>query len=65
MRDKRLIAAGIAVAIVAVAARHPTTSLTLITHDAGDPAPHQLKAAIDLGIAGVSILYTWTGSTLH
>ena len=38
----------------------PTADLQLITHQANDPAPAKVKAAIDLGLVGISILYTWT-----
>lgn len=47
-------------ALVAVV-RHPSADIRILTHDATDPAPHQLKAAIDLGLVGVSVLVTWTG----
>lgn len=62
MRDRRLfatIAAGLA--LLAIAARHPTADLRFITHDLADPAPRRMQAALDLGVVGVSILYTWTG----
>ena len=60
MRDRRktLVAAGIVLAIVA--ARHPTADIRVVTHDIGDPTPHRLQAAIDLGLVGVSFVYTWT-----
>ncbi|MGU3392262.1 hypothetical protein [Sphingomonas sp. M1A8_2b] len=60
MRSRRgiLIAAG--VATVLLVARHPTADIRLITHDARDPAPHRMQAAVDFGLVGVSILYTWT-----
>ncbi|MBR0552413.1 hypothetical protein [Stakelama marina] len=44
--------------------RHPSANINILTHDAGDPAPHRLHAALDLGIGAVSVLVTWTGSTL-
>ena len=60
MRDRRkaLAVAGIALALLAL--RHPTADIRVITHDIGDPAPHRMQAAIDLGLVGVSVLYTWT-----
>ena len=60
MRDRRkaLVATGIVFAILA--ARHPTADIRLVTHDIGDPTPHRMQAAIDLGLVGVSFLYTWT-----
>lgn len=43
-----------------VAVRHPTADIRVLTHDAADPAPHRLQAAFDFGLAGISIVYTWT-----
>jgi hypothetical protein len=57
-RGKLAIAALAVLAIVA--ARHPTPNISLLTHDIGDPQPHRVQAAIDLGLVGVSVLYTWT-----
>jgi hypothetical protein len=60
MRDRRKLAvAGIALALL-LALRHPTPDIRLLTHDIGDPRPHRVQAAIDLGLVGVSVLYTWT-----
>lgn len=60
MRDRRKLAvAGIALALL-LALRHPTPDIRLLTHDIGDPHPHRVQAAIDLGLVGVSVLYTWT-----
>ncbi|MEI5688566.1 hypothetical protein [Sphingomonas kyungheensis] len=60
MRQQRKWAvAGIALLAV-VAVRHPTPDIRLLTHDIGDPRPHRFQAAIDLGLVGVSVLYTWT-----
>jgi len=60
MRDRRkmLVAAGLAVAILATS--HPTADFRIVTHDIGDPTPHRFQAAADLGLVGVSFLYTWT-----
>lgn len=60
MRDRRKVLV-VAIAVLAlVAARHPTADIRLVTHDIGDPTPHRFQAAIDLGLVGVSFLYTWT-----
>ncbi|MEA1085244.1 MAG: hypothetical protein EOP65_09000 [Sphingomonas sp.] len=60
MRDRRKLAvAGLALAML-LALRHPTPDIRLLTHDIGDPRPHRVQAAIDLGLVGVSVLYTWT-----
>jgi len=60
MKDRRTVAlAGLAL-IAVVAVRHPTPDIRLLTHDIGDPRPHRIEAAIDLGLVGVSVLYTWS-----
>lgn len=65
MRNRKAVV-GIAILGVALlAARHPTADIRLITHDTRDPAPHQLRAAVDLGLVGVSVLYTWTVDRLR
>ena len=45
--------------------RHPTVDLRLVTHDVRDPAPHRMQAAVDFGLVGVSVLYTWTVNRLR
>lgn len=64
MRDRRklLIAGGLALAIMAV--QRPTADIRLITHDIGDPTPHRVQAAVDLGLMAVSVLVTWTEQRL-
>lgn len=59
-----LLIAGL-VALTALAVRHPTIDVQLVTHDSRDPSPHRMQAAVDLGLVGVSILYTWTVGTLR
>lgn len=61
MRDRRklIIAGGLALAVMAV--QRPTADFRLLTHDMGDPAPHRVQAAVDLGLLAVSVLVTWTG----
>ena len=59
--DKRkvgLIAGGMIV--VALAWQTPTASLKIQMHDVTDVAPRKVEAAVDLGIAAVSLLVTWT-----
>jgi hypothetical protein len=46
-------------AVVAVA-RHPSADIEILMHQAGDPAPHRLQAAVDLGIVAVKFVLTWT-----
>lgn len=60
MRDRRLALAVAGAAVLLLAVRHPSAKLELITHEANDPAPHRVQAAVDLGLIGVSVLYTWT-----
>lgn len=50
-----------AVALLIVAAiRQPSADIRILTHDAGDSAPHKVMAALDLGILAVHVLVTWT-----
>ncbi len=65
MRNRRMGVALVVAALMLLAARHPTANIRLITHDIGDPAPHRMQAAVDLGLVGVSILYTWTVDRLR
>jgi hypothetical protein len=46
--------------LLAAFARHPSADIRILTHDAADRAPHRVQAAIDLGLATVSVLVTWT-----
>lgn len=59
-----LLIAGL-LTLTAIAVRHPTVDLRLVTHDVRDPAPHRMQAAVDFGLVGVSVLYTWTVSRLR
>ncbi|RMB28456.1 hypothetical protein C8J44_1014 [Sphingomonas sp. PP-CE-3A-406] len=59
-----LLIAGL-VTLTAIAVRHPTVDLRLVTHDVRDPAPHRMQAAVDFGLVGVSVLYTWTVNRLR
>lgn len=66
MRNRRgtLVVAGL-IALAVVAVRHPTVDVQLVTHDARDPSPHRMQAAVDFGLVGVSVLYTWTVGQLR
>ena len=60
MRNRRI---GLVLAVIGLgtlAARLPTAELRLVTDDLTDPSPRRMQAAVDLGLIGVSILYTWT-----
>ena len=55
-----MLLAGAAV-LLALAARHPSADIRILTHAADDRAPHRIQAALDLGVVAVSLLVTWTG----
>ncbi len=60
MRNRRW-ALGISAGLLAVlAVNHPTADFRIVTHDARDLAPRRVQAAQDLGLLGVSVLYTWS-----
>lgn len=61
-RNKRLlmIAGAIALVIAVVHPSRPHADLEILTHRAGDTAPQQVHAAIDLGILAISVLVTWS-----
>jgi hypothetical protein len=60
MRRRRTILIAAATLALVAAARHPTADIEILTHQAGDPAPHKVQAAVDLGIVAVKFLLTWT-----
>lgn len=55
-----LVAGVIALALVVVRPQRPHADLAILTHRAGDSAPQQVHAAIDLGILAISVLVTWS-----
>jgi hypothetical protein len=60
MRNRRVILAGSALLLLAMSVRPPSADIRIITHDATDRTPHQVRAALDLGLMAFSILVTWT-----
>ncbi len=61
MRKRQRLVLGVSAAVLAVlASYHPTADLRFVTHDTRDLAPRQVKAAFDMGLVGVSVLYTWS-----
>lgn len=60
LRNRRIGLAVAAMLLMALAVRHPSADINILTHDRTDAAPHRVQAAIDLGLVAVSILYTWT-----
>ena len=61
MRNRRITVGILAALALIAAARHPSADIRILTHDAADRTPHEVKAALDLGIVAVSVLVTWTG----
>lgn len=51
-------------ALLTMAARHPSAEINILTADATDRAPHQVRAAVDLGLVAVRLLITWTARDL-
>ena len=64
MRRQRVAVLAVGLLAVAAVAHHPSASIRILTHDAADPAPHRMQAAVDLGLASVSVLVTWTANRL-
>ena len=62
---KRAVALLAGAALIALAAKHPTADIRLLTHDRAASSPHVMRAALDLGVVGVSVLYTWTVDRLR
>lgn len=60
MRKRRTIVAIGALLVLAAIVRHPTADIEILTHRVGDPAPHRIQAAVDLGVVAVKFLLTWT-----
>jgi len=65
LRERRIMMGIAVLALTTLAYRHPTADIRLITHDLTDQSPRRVQAAIDLGLFGVSILYTWTVNRLR
>ncbi len=65
MRERKAMLVVAGLALMALAARHPTADIRIITHETSDPSPHRMLAAVDLGLIGVSVLYTWTVSRMR
>ncbi len=64
MTDRHKVLAAGALALAVVAAQHPSADIKVLTHDAADPAPRRVQAAVDLGLVAVSVLVTWTAGRL-
>ncbi|WP_010544445.1 hypothetical protein [Sphingomonas elodea] len=61
LRKHLLLLAGLVTLTIAVVQpTRPHANLEILTHRAGDSAPQQVHAAIDLGVLAVSVLVTWS-----
>lgn len=65
MRERRIMTAGLVLALIGLGWCHSTADVRLITHDLTDRSPRRVQAALDLGLFGVSFLYTWTVDRLR
>lgn len=65
MRNRRIMVGLFAALAVVAVARHPSADIQILMHDVADPTPHRVKAAIDIGLVGISVLVTWTGEHLR
>jgi hypothetical protein len=65
MNRRRIGFAIAALLLVAVGTRQPTADIQLLTHAAGDLQPHRIQAAINLGVIGVKLIYTWSAGQLR
>lgn len=64
MRRRPLLIAASGLLLLAMVARHPSADIRVIMHDAADRSPHQVRAAVDLGVMAITILVTWTSKRL-
>ncbi|MDQ2878015.1 MAG: hypothetical protein M3R41_02910 [Pseudomonadota bacterium] len=53
-----------AAVLLALAVRHPSADIRILTHDSTDRSPHRIQAAVDLGVLAVSVLVTWTAKRI-
>lgn len=64
MRRRPALLVICALVLIAMAVRHPSADIRVLTHDAGDQSPQQVRAAIDIGVMAVSVLVTWSSKRL-
>jgi precorrin-6B methylase 2 len=62
MKRNRTILLGAAalLALIAFVAPHPRADIRILTHRAGDLAPQKAQAVVDVGLASISVLITWS-----
>lgn len=46
--------------LLVLGARHPLANLRIEAAAVGDMAPRRVQAVVDLGVIGVTLLYTWS-----
>ena len=64
MHNRRFALGLAAAALLILAARHPSASINILTHDQSDRTPHRMQAALDTGLFAISLLVTWTAKTI-
>ena len=64
MHNRRFALGLAAAALLILAARHPSASINILTHDQSDRTPHRMQAALDTGLFANSLLVTWTAKTI-
>lgn len=55
-----LLAGAAALGLLALASPEHRADIRILTHRPGDLAPQQAQAVIDLGLASISVLVTWS-----
>lgn len=63
MRESKrivLLAAVALLALAGIASHPPRADIRILAHAAGDRAPQQMHAALDMGVFAVSVLVTWS-----
>jgi hypothetical protein len=55
-----LIAAVALLALVVIASPNHRADIRILTHRSGDIAPQKAQAIVDIGLASVSVLVTWS-----
>lgn len=66
LRNRRLIVAGAAAALLLMATAAPRhADFQILAAEKGDADPQRVHAAIDMGWMAVSVLITWTRKFAH
>ena len=55
-----LIAAAALLAIVMMGSPQHRADIRILTHRSGDLAPQKVQAVLDIGLASISVLVTWS-----